>query len=195
MGNHGTAMSPERATSPVGVVVECEVADFVPAILEHGAGTDALVLVRIFSEPIGLLKRTLPPDGLKAHELARLIVGEFGAQLRRRIEDCGLRWTGELPISGLGPPGPQASFRAARVSCARVRRSRSRSAPVTDRKTWRFSSTASTSRTTRGCASWWSTMPPRTTARGASCRRLHEGANRVRRRVPARALMGAESRD
>ncbi len=104
MGNHGTAMSPERATSPAGVVVECEVTDSVPAILGHAAGTHALVLVRIFSEPIGLLSRTLPPDGLQAHELARLIVDELGTELRRRFADCGLTWTGELPTGGLRPP-------------------------------------------------------------------------------------------
>jgi glycosyltransferase involved in cell wall biosynthesis len=104
MGNHGTAMSPERATSPAGVVLECELSDSVPAILEHTAGTHMFVIVRLFSEPIGLLSRTLPPDGLQADELASLIVDELGTELRPRIEDCGLRWTGELPTVGLRPP-------------------------------------------------------------------------------------------
>jgi GT2 family glycosyltransferase len=90
--------------SPAGVVVECEIATGVPAIAAPAAGIEAFVLVRAFSEPLGLVSRTLPERGLEPDELARAIVDELGPELRDRVEDSGLRWTGRLPTRGLRPP-------------------------------------------------------------------------------------------
>lgn len=101
MGAQHSTMRAQSTASRAGVVLECEIAEQVPAVLGPAAGTQMLVLVRLFSEPLGLLSQTLPANGLKPHELARVIVGELGAELRRRIEDCGLTWTGELPTDGL----------------------------------------------------------------------------------------------
>jgi GT2 family glycosyltransferase len=64
----------------------------------------ALVLVRLFTEPIGMLSLALTEDGLTADELAREIVSELGPELRDRFEDCGLPWTGSLPTGGLELP-------------------------------------------------------------------------------------------
>jgi GT2 family glycosyltransferase len=50
---------------------------------------------------------------LGAGELAREIAARLGPQLRERVEECGLTWTGELPVDGLTPPRTPA-FLAAR---------------------------------------------------------------------------------
>lgn len=88
----------------VGVVVDCDVATNVPTIPAPRDGALALVLVRVFTEPIGLVSEVLPGKGLAAHEVAGVIARELEPQLRERIEDCGLRWGGELPVNGLHPP-------------------------------------------------------------------------------------------
>lgn len=90
--------------SPAGVVVECDVATGVPSIETPRPGIRALVLVRLFSEPIGMLDEALPVEGFSPVELARLILRELEPELRERFEDCGLRLTGQLPTDGLRPP-------------------------------------------------------------------------------------------
>jgi GT2 family glycosyltransferase len=97
-------VSAERSAIPAGVVAECDIATGVPAIACPAAGTQALVLVRAFSEPLGLLSLVLPAGGLAPDQLANEIVDEFGAVLRDRLEECGLVWTGELPTCGVRPP-------------------------------------------------------------------------------------------
>ncbi len=94
------------------MVLECDVADGIPEILSPRADAQALVLVRIFSEPVGMLAEVLPAEGMRPGELARAIVREYGPQLRDRVTECGLPWDGELPLDGLHPPqtpGFQAS--------------------------------------------------------------------------------------
>lgn len=91
-------------TAPAGVIVECEVAEGIPAIASPRPGTPALVLVRIFTEPVGMLRLPLPAQGLTPPELSRAIVAELEPELRARLEDCGLRLAGELPVDGLEPP-------------------------------------------------------------------------------------------
>ena len=91
---------------PAGVVLECDVADGVPALSAPRAGIEAFVLVRIFSEPIGMLVLPMGPKGLTADELAETIVRELEPALRPRLEECGLEWTGELPTHGLAPERP-----------------------------------------------------------------------------------------
>jgi GT2 family glycosyltransferase len=94
--------------------LECDVAESIPAIPPHAVGTSTSILVRLFSEPLGLLSPTLPAKGISSHELARLIVSELPGELRPRFEDCGLTWTGELPTDGLRPPATP-SFLESRV--------------------------------------------------------------------------------
>jgi glycosyltransferase involved in cell wall biosynthesis len=89
---------------PVGLVCECELADGVAPIATPRPGIEALVLVRVFTEPIGTVTVTLGPDGISASELAEAIVSEFGDAIRERMEECGLEWTGDLPQDGLRPP-------------------------------------------------------------------------------------------
>ena len=94
----------EHTSTPAGVVVECEIAESIPAIPSQERGTRASVLVRLFSEPIGLISAPLPATGTSSDELARTIGDELGDDLRPRFEECGLAWTGELPTDGLRPP-------------------------------------------------------------------------------------------
>jgi glycosyltransferase involved in cell wall biosynthesis len=89
---------------PAGVVAECDVSTEIPSISAPRAGIEALVLVRIFSEPIAMLSMTLPDGGLSASSLAREIALRLAPQLQERLTDCGLPWTGELPVDGLIPP-------------------------------------------------------------------------------------------
>jgi len=76
----------ERAPG-VGVVVDCDVLRGHSGRRGARAGAQALVLVRVFSEPIGLLCETLSASGLDPHELAGAITRELEPQLRERMED------------------------------------------------------------------------------------------------------------
>ena len=89
---------------PAGTVIECDVAIEVPAIPAPGLDIPALILVRIFDEPIAMLELSLPAAGLSAAELAAELVGQLAPELRERFSDCGLAWTGELPLGGFVPP-------------------------------------------------------------------------------------------
>ena len=89
--------------TPLAVIAECDIADGIPEIPAPRAGIEALILVRAFTEPIGMVTETLPEGGLKAERLARAIVDSFGRPLRERFEECGLNWTAELPIAGVDP--------------------------------------------------------------------------------------------
>jgi hypothetical protein len=102
-------MSARESSPAVGIVVECELSVEVPAIAAPAPGMTALVLVRLFSEPIGMLSLTLSERGLEPAELAAEIAGELGSELRQRFADCAIAWTGSLPTNGL-EPGRTPSF-------------------------------------------------------------------------------------
>ena len=103
-------MSTDRA--PAGIVVECDLAEVIPAIASPRAGVPAFVLVRIFTEPVGMLRLLLTAQGLTPRQLARAIVAELEPELRTRIEECGLSFDGELPVDGLQPPRPPSFLRS-----------------------------------------------------------------------------------
>jgi len=86
------------------VVLECDVAEGIGDIPAPRPGAQALVLVRVFSEPVGMVSEVLPAEGMGADELARAIARECGPALRERFAECGLAWNGELPLDGLHPP-------------------------------------------------------------------------------------------
>jgi GT2 family glycosyltransferase len=98
------AIGPEEATRPIAVVAECDVAEGIPAIAASCAGVRALMLVRMFSEPVGMTAELVPADGMCSDEFARVIARELGPQLRERFVECGLNWDEELPVGGLHPP-------------------------------------------------------------------------------------------
>ncbi len=99
-----SALSTDTAQAPVALVCECELADEIMPIATPRAGIEVLVLVRLFTEPIGTLTLMLGPDGISASGLADAIVREFGPPIGERLLECGLDWTGELPQDGLNPP-------------------------------------------------------------------------------------------
>ena len=99
-----SVVTDEREAPPVGVVAECDVAEGVPDIIAPQGGMRALMLVRVFSEPVGMLDVQLPAEGMLAEDLALAIAGEFGPALQDRLTECGLAWDGKLPLSGLRPP-------------------------------------------------------------------------------------------
>ncbi|MGH2884162.1 MAG: glycosyltransferase [Solirubrobacteraceae bacterium] len=102
-------MSAPQSSPAVGIVVQCELSVEVPAIAVPVPGMTALVFVRLFSEPIGILNLTLSDRGLAPAELAAEIAGELGSELRERFADCAIAWTGSLPTDGL-EPGRTPSF-------------------------------------------------------------------------------------
>lgn len=106
-------MSECQSSDSVGTVVECELSVEAPAIAAPVPGTTAFVLVRLFSEPIGMLSLSLSERGLGPAELAAEIAGELGYELRERFSDCAIAWTGSLPTNGL-ESGRAPSFIAGR---------------------------------------------------------------------------------
>ena len=86
------------------MVLECDIAEGIGDIPAPRPGAQALVLVRVFSEPLGVVAAVLPAEGMGADELARAIVREFGPALRDRFAECGLAWNDQLPLDGLRPP-------------------------------------------------------------------------------------------
>jgi glycosyltransferase involved in cell wall biosynthesis len=89
---------------PLGLVVDCDVATGIPAIEAARPATHALVLVRVFTEPIGVLNMVLPAGGLRPRDLAQAICDDLGERLRERVEESGLTWREQLPIDGIRPP-------------------------------------------------------------------------------------------
>lgn len=89
--------------TPAGLVIEIEVTDQISAVISPRVAIEALILIRFMTEPIGMLYETLTADGLTAAELAAKVTHRFSGELRTRFAECGLVWTGELPVSGLTP--------------------------------------------------------------------------------------------
>ena len=54
------SVTAEEIAPLVGVVTQCDIAEGIPAIASPRVGMPALVLVRMFSEPIGILSEHLP---------------------------------------------------------------------------------------------------------------------------------------
>jgi len=89
---------------PVGVVIDCDIAEGLPAVVAPHSSARALILVRIFGEPLGLLAKPLTASGLAPDDLASVIVNDLGQLLEARFAECGLAWDGHLPTDGLRPP-------------------------------------------------------------------------------------------
>jgi glycosyltransferase involved in cell wall biosynthesis len=94
----------EQAVTPVGVVIDCDIAEGIPAVEAPHPDAKALILVRMFGESLGMLAKPLPAAGLAPDDLASVIVGDLGQLLGTRFGECGLSWDGQLPTDGLRPP-------------------------------------------------------------------------------------------
>ncbi len=100
----GAGSDPAAEVGPWGAVVDCELADGLPQPPTVTADGMVLVLVRLFGEPIGMLMLTDAGPHPTSATLERAIVAELEAEIRERVEECGLVWSGQLPAEGLQPP-------------------------------------------------------------------------------------------
>ncbi len=96
-----------QASAPHVAILDVDLADgldAIPGIDQAGAPwTAAQVLVRMFTEPIGVLELALSPDGIDVERLALVISLELGDEVASRLRSCGLQWTGLVPSDGLIP--------------------------------------------------------------------------------------------
>src|SRR5439155_4888680 len=74
---------------PVTLVRDVELTEPLPFLGSAGSGTDAWLLVRLFTEPLGPLTVDLPPDGLPAAALAAAVEEHYGRAVRERIARAG----------------------------------------------------------------------------------------------------------
>lgn len=92
---------------PHVAVRDCDVADGLaplPALDERGRPwTGVELLVRVFTEPIGLLHLPIGPHGIGPRELAAAITAQLGAAVAERMRAAGIEWSGQVPVDGLTP--------------------------------------------------------------------------------------------
>jgi glycosyltransferase involved in cell wall biosynthesis len=102
-----TRFSIPHAEAPHVAILDVDLANglvAIPGIDAFGSPwTAALVLVRVFTEPIGVLNLALSAEGLGPELLALAISRELGDEVRSRLSSCGLAWTGRVPTDGLRP--------------------------------------------------------------------------------------------
>jgi GT2 family glycosyltransferase len=89
--------------SPVGVVAKCELADGLARIDGFAETARLVLLVRAFTEPIGIVERDLPPGGLSAADLELAIRQELGDRVRLCFELAGMSFSDRIPIDGVTP--------------------------------------------------------------------------------------------
>lgn len=96
-----------HAAAPHVAILDVDLADRledIPGVdAAGGRWTAALVLVRMFTEPIGVLELPLSADGVSVERLALAISHELGDEVASRVSSCGLQWTGHVPTDGLVP--------------------------------------------------------------------------------------------
>jgi glycosyltransferase involved in cell wall biosynthesis len=115
--------APTRSRPHVAVL-ECDIAaglDPVAALDERGEPwTGVEILVRAFTEPLGVVRLPIGPGGISAVELAEAIVADLETEVAERVRACGRRWSGMLSTDGLdavvAPPFLVGRARAAKRS-------------------------------------------------------------------------------
>ena len=97
----------QRRRDPHVAIVECDVGQPIPRVPpsdDRGvAWTSAEVLVRVFTEPIGVLRLPVGADGVDPQRLAAAIVEHLGPAVAARVTGAGARWEGQVPLSGIRP--------------------------------------------------------------------------------------------
>jgi GT2 family glycosyltransferase len=99
-----TAAAGEEAIAPAALVAERDLASGIDSLAAPWPGIRALLLVRLFGEPIGILQLTLPASGLSDRQLADEIWAELGPLLLPRLDQSELELEQGLPVDGLRPP-------------------------------------------------------------------------------------------
>jgi len=81
-------------------VIEVELTEPLPKLADDGHYGRAWILVRLYTEPIGVCVVTLPGDGVTPDALAALLWAELSGAVAQRFEAAGL-----TPPAGLGSAG------------------------------------------------------------------------------------------
>jgi GT2 family glycosyltransferase len=91
----------------VWVVQDIEVTQPLPAVVDSGpdgsAITRALLLVRLCTEPLGVLRLDMPAGGLTAQAVGEALGVQYGGALAQRLGADALA-TGAVPVTGLPAP-------------------------------------------------------------------------------------------
>ncbi len=109
LASSGPPMAPLAWQEPPIRVMELELSEPIPNLCRTPSHNgvpyrQALVLVRLHREPIGLVPLELPDAGLPARELAGVVWRRFGVQIGRHLTADGEPPAQELPIAGLSSP-------------------------------------------------------------------------------------------
>jgi glycosyltransferase involved in cell wall biosynthesis len=95
-----------RPDGPHMYIGELDIADGLTDI--PGADADGLawtggrVLVRCFTEPVGILQLDIPAEGIPVAAIAKALDNQLGDRLRSKLRESGVDVNGALPQHGLG---------------------------------------------------------------------------------------------
>ncbi len=88
------------------VRLDVDVAEGVPGVAAANRTRQAhfvWILVRIFTEPVGIVMLPLPATGLSSRQVAETIDSSLGAVLKVRAAEAGATWPGLTPGAPLAP--------------------------------------------------------------------------------------------
>ncbi len=91
------------------LTVDLDVADPIPDIAGSSPSEEVRcmwALVRMQTEPVGILMMAVPPEGVRRHQLVDGLTQVFGPELRARSEAVGANWPrvdGDAPIETARP--------------------------------------------------------------------------------------------
>ena len=113
---------PAPAFTPMRVL-EVEISRPLPDLAQEDAAqgkryTEAFIVVRLFTKPLGILELALPPGGLPATALAHQIWQRFAQTINERLLQEGLAEIAALESVGLPDTGLPASLGARRAFLA-----------------------------------------------------------------------------
>ena len=105
--DHGAGSS-----SPHVLIGEFDIADGLPSVPGLDAGgrrwTAGQILVRCFTEPVGLLHIAIPLEGLPPPALSVALEEQFGNRIRAMLRQSAIEIEGPLPLDGLAPASSPA---------------------------------------------------------------------------------------
>jgi glycosyltransferase involved in cell wall biosynthesis len=102
--------------TPPCLRLDIDVAEGIPNIPEQPIGRSAAcawILVRMHTEPLGVLLLAIPPEGISARQLADSVEQELGSALSARARACDGQWPGPVKESGF-VPSSESPFLASR---------------------------------------------------------------------------------
>jgi hypothetical protein len=119
---HEQSEQPDARAWAPWMVLELDVASGFPELVASGPDRKrpqgAWILIRAFSEPLGSLWMPFEDGFLSASAIRDAIPSDVATQIRLRLEDAGITWSGEIPLAGCDPKH-QPSFLASREQLIR----------------------------------------------------------------------------